>query len=284
MPIAPPPQLQDTTAAGAAWPFRSPDGILSSTDRIGKRYPTLATASSWMYIVPSPESSNPRRYTRFAVRVSIAIHVLFVAAAISESGPSPGPRGTAQRTTIEVSHTEPEPESPAVRIVTDPDELTAEMVADPLDAKVAEARNRTADENLRQLEHYASRLESLTSDESLDSMSRVLSTNERATEPSDDPVAGPFDWETAQIHDVRREEAGGGWRYIATMLDGDGRTTDAELPANAGETAWKTMQTLKRFPFADKVYRRYAMPVIEKTMKALAEMRPLAEENGRDNR
>lgn len=173
---------------------------------------------------------------------------------------------------LEVSYADPEPEAPAVRIVSDPAEVTAAMAASQIDKQAKEASDRTAAENLNRLERYAARLESLTSNESLNSMSSVLPQNAGATQPAEEPVAGEFDWDTAQIHDVRREEAGDGWRYIATMLDSEGRTTETELPADVGETTWKTMETLKRFPFADKVYRQYAMPVIEKAMKALRDM------------
>ncbi len=43
---------------------------------------------------------------------------------------------------------------------------------------------------------------------------------------------------------------------------------DVEMTAEEGETAYRTMQTLKKFPLAQSVYRQIAMPLLDKAAAA----------------
>ncbi len=51
-------------------------------------------------------------------------------------------------------------------------------------------------------------------------MQRLLGGTDRATAPAAEPVAGEFEIESAQLHDVRREEtADGEFRYLVVLVD-----------------------------------------------------------------
>jgi hypothetical protein len=61
------------------------------------------------------------------------------------------------------------------------------------------------------LEKQAAKLERLASEESVDEIAEKFhdwtSITSRAARPAADPVEGEFDFNTAQIHDVRRAES-----------------------------------------------------------------------------
>jgi hypothetical protein len=81
-----------------------------------------------------------------------------------------------------------------------------------------------------------------------------------------------FDADTAQMHDVRRERTSGGqWRYWLILLDAEGRTIEVEVPPVEGEQLYKTMQRIKAFPLAEKVYRQITMPLLDKMLNANSE-------------
>jgi hypothetical protein len=93
-----------------------------------------------------------------------------------------------------------------------------------------------------------------------------LGTSERATRPADEPVAGDFDFSTAQLHDVRRDDSGDAIRYTAILLDAAGRTTESELTPAEGESVYRVMQLMKDNPLLERVYRGVVLSLLDKLM------------------
>lgn len=166
-----------------------------------------------------------------------------------------------------------EPETVEVQAVSDPSEVTGVMVDEKLNEVIAESQQMTDQEKLDRLTMLAQRVEQVSTEQSIDELTgqfhKWFGTQPRATQPAAAPVAGPFDFDTAQLHDVKREAGeNGGFRYIATLLDAEGRTLEVELNEAEGETMFETMERLKAFPLADKIYRQITMPLMDNLIKA----------------
>jgi hypothetical protein len=138
-----------------------------------------------------------------------------------------------------------------------------------VDRAIEEAGEVNEEENLKRLDRLSGQLDQMATDKSVaelnDKLKRWLGTKPRATEPSKEPVAGPFDITTAQVHDVRREgEDTASYRYIAVLLDADGRQMDQELDMVDGEKLYRTFQLIKKNPLLEKVYRQVVMGLLDK--------------------
>lgn len=176
-------------------------------------------------------------------------------------------------TVVASINTKPQSEEVEVNVVSDPSEVTGVMVEERLNDVIAESQQLTEQEKLDRLTILAQRAEQISTEQSIDELTdkfhKWLGTEQRATQPASAPVAGPFDFDTAQLHDVKREpNEKGGWRYLATLLDAKGRTMDVEMTEAEGETMFQTMERLKAFPLAEKIYRQITMPLMDNLLKA----------------
>jgi len=136
---------------------------------------------------------------------------------------------------------------------------------------IAAAEARTEDENLKRLESLSDSLTATSSAESIDqlttSLRRWLGTEERATRPADEPVAGEFDLQTAQLHDVVRDDSSGEIRYTAVLLDAAGRTMESPLTEAEGESVYRVMQLMKDNPLLERVYRGVVLSFLDKLLR-----------------
>ena len=161
--------------------------------------------------------------------------------------------------------------TPARRVPNPPPpspDVTSTQVNNTLDRMHDIHEEKTDEENLSALEEKAAELEKLASEESIDEIAAKFQewTNiqSRASVPATEPVEGDFEFDTAQLHDVKKVESEDGTVvYRSTLVDAQGRTFEVEMSGEEGETAYRTMATLKRFPLADRVYRQIAMPLID---------------------
>jgi len=156
----------------------------------------------------------PWWYDAWAARENRAIHVAF----------SPEPEETREAVV----------ESPPVRIVSDPADVTGEMIKQRIDEVIEGSETLSDEEMLDRLDQLSDRLAQVSSESSIDAMasafSALLGTSGRAERPAEGPVAGEFDHDTAQFHDITRHaKEGGGWRYVAVLLDREGRTIEVEM-------------------------------------------------------
>ncbi|WP_425614291.1 hypothetical protein NA78x_004158 [Anatilimnocola sp. NA78] len=146
------------------------------------------------------------------------------------------------------------------------------FVAERVMRSIKEAEQHSSADNLQRLENLTGQLNDVATEESVKEvtaqLSKLLGTSQRATEPSKEPVAGEFDLDTAQLHDVRREMLEDGtFKYTAVLLDSAGRTMDSPMPAEEGESAYKTFELIKSNPLLERVYRGVVMSLLEKMLK-----------------
>lgn len=165
----------------------------------------------------------------------------------------------------------------------DPADVTAAMVRERLERTVAESDALPQPNKLDKLDALSERLTQVADPQSLRAMSAAMQSylgiESRAAQPTPEAPGGQFDFDTAQSHDIRREpKPAGGYRYVATLLDADGRTVEVELAEQEGEPIFETMQRIKANPLLEQIYRHIVMPLLDKMMagvKQTAQREPL---------
>ncbi|MCU0875025.1 MAG: hypothetical protein MUE50_22060 [Pirellulaceae bacterium] len=161
--------------------------------------------------------------------------------------------------------------TPEVRIVSDPADVTGQLVRNRLDEVVAEAESLSEADKLAQLDALSERLTQVADEGSIQALSGVmqsfLSTKPRATQPAQERPPGDFDFETAQFHDIQRwPKEPDGFRYVTVLLDAAGRTLEVEVSEQEGKPVYETMQRIKANPLLEQVYRQIVMPLLDQLM------------------
>jgi hypothetical protein len=146
------------------------------------------------------------------------------------------------------------------------------FLSDQVMRSIAQAEQHSDEDNLERLRNLAAQQNKISTEESIAAISsqlnKFIGTTARASEPAKEPVPGEFDIDTAQLHDVRREElSGGGFKYTAVLIDSAGRTMDTEMGAAEGESAFKTFELIKQNPLLERVYRGVVMSLLDKVLK-----------------
>jgi hypothetical protein len=142
-----------------------------------------------------------------------------------------------------------------------------------VDQATDQSRARSSDQNLDQLEELAGRLTTVSSEEAVGDiggvLSRAMKLDERATVPAAEPTARKFETSSAQLHDVRLEtdEASGSERYVATLVDRHGTSIEQEMDAESGKAAYDVMQTIKKYPLLESVYRAVVMKILDRLIE-----------------
>ena len=161
--------------------------------------------------------------------------------------------------------------APEVRVVSDPADVTAEMVQQRLDTVVAKAESLPEADKLARLDALSERLRDVADESSLrrlaTAMQSLLGTKPRAAQPAAARPQGDFDFETAQFHDIQRHpNPPEGFRYVTILLDGQGRTLEVEVSEQDGQLVYETMQRIKANPLLEQVYRQIVMPLLDRLM------------------
>jgi hypothetical protein len=174
----------------------------------------------------------------------------------------------AQTANVQIA---PSPPSPAQDTVSDAAQVTGQMVREGLDQAAAKAAGRTAEENLDRLDEMSKRLGKVASSESVTQVAgafqKWMGTTPRAERPAEQPVAGAFDLDTAQFHDVKRySREPSGYCYVAVLLDAAGRTIEVELDEADGERVYTTLERIKANPLLEQVYRQIALPLLDQML------------------
>ena len=146
-----------------------------------------------------------------------------------------------------------------------------------LDRRIEQLSDLGRSRQLDELDDATRKLERISSVDSVnqvaDHAETLLGLNRRASVPAQHQDANAeFDASTAQFHDVRREvcherESADGYRYIAVLIDASGNTQEMEMSAADGEGVWQVMQKIKASPLLESIYRRLAMPMLDKLME-----------------
>jgi hypothetical protein len=190
-----------------------------------------------------------------------------------------------------VTTAEAVPDQPAeieVQAISDPTEVTDSMLTEKIDQLAEEASRRTDQENLEQLDQLSERLNEVTSESSINRMAgafqAILGTKARADRPAEQPVSGDFDFDTAQFHDIRCEATdGGASRYLAMLVDAEGRSLEVEMNADDGQRVYQTMQRIKQNPLLEQVYRKIAMPLFDQMLAAARQTAQAARSASQDS-
>jgi hypothetical protein len=136
---------------------------------------------------------------------------------------------------------------------------------------ISEAERHSDEDNLERLKNLSKQVTQVSTEEGVAAVSaqlnKLLGNGPRATEPAKEPVAGDFDFDTAQLHDYRREMLEDGtFKYTAVLLDSAGRTLETEMSAAEGEPAYKTFELIKQNPLLERVYRGVIMSLLDKAI------------------
>jgi hypothetical protein len=246
---------------------------------------------------PAHHRAN-RRHLTLGVLLSLLVHSTTLAALIVAQYEPPWPIGKegGETRALEVRYGEPREAStpiaqaetpsagpPETRTVTDVSEVTDDLVRDRLVEVADKANAASTEENWASLERLTQQLNQVSTAASVDQMAaalqRITGTKPRAQRPAEQPVAGEFDHVTAQLHDVRRlPQDPGDWRYVAVLLDAEGRTMEVELDAVAGEQLYVTLERIKANPLLEQVYRQIAIPLFDRLLGGLKHSSPAKKE------
>ncbi len=206
-----------------------------------------------------------------AIGISVVLHGILIAALaiwyVKAPAAPVGETAIAQSSTASAPQEfQPPPPEPSPDVSSSQVNTTLERVTDSYEEKSPE-------EQLGALEEQAAELEKLANEESIDEIAAKFrewtNIDERASQPADAPSDAAFDFDTGQLHDVvRAEDADGNVTYRSTLVDAGGNTFEVEMTGEEGEQAYRTMQTLKQYPLAEKVYRQMAMPLLDRAIQA----------------
>lgn len=194
---------------------------------------------------------------------------------------TPHPDNWLANDSVDISHLEAAQADPRWETLTDQD-LASRPADDQLAASsflneklmqsIQDADERSDEDNLERLRKLAAQQNEISTEESVaditKQLSKLLGTSPRATEPAKEPVAGDFDFDTGQLHDMRRERLEDGtFKYTAILIDAEGRTQETEMSAADAESAYKTFELMKQNPLLERVYRGVVMSLLDKALK-----------------
>lgn len=151
------------------------------------------------------------------------------------------------------------------------------FVEQQIERSIDSSRQRSDVENLDRLARLSRELRSTTRRESVDEMSNFLGglIQPRAEQPVADTASRPFDVDTAQLHDVKRETVdSGGKRYIAVMIDAEGVTKEVELDVENGEQLYRTMKLIRSNPLMEHIYRKIVMGILDNMLRDASAQKP----------
>lgn len=131
------------------------------------------------------------------------------------------------------------------------------------------AKARSVEENLSRLNDLTQQISSEGAvDDISKQLSKVLQTEERADRPAEEPIAGEFEFTTAQLHDVlQKMDEQGNVTYWAVLVDAAGRKFESPMGQSEGETAFRTMNLIKTNPLLERVYRGVVMSMMDQVLK-----------------
>jgi hypothetical protein len=154
----------------------------------------------------------------------------------------------------------------------DPNSASGQWVAARMLDEVARAEHLSKEDQLARLKILTGQLNRIANDDSVAAatgrLAELLGTEDRAEQPAAEPAPGEFDFDTAQVHDVKRSEREPGqFDYVAILLDANGRTLATPLSPAEGEQLYKVMELVKSNPLLERIYRGVAMALLDKLLK-----------------
>ncbi len=239
-----------------------------------------------MRSVPRTNRSLLRRTLRWGLVVSVALHaglLLVMAIGSVRTWLDQRPIQFVQASPAYARPREAEDPVTATVMITQEDPAPV-GIRERLAETVAAAQERSADDQLDALDEASARLGRISSESSVNDVAERLGSwfglNPRAERPADpDEVAEesadlfasqpPFDFDTAQLHDVTRQQANDGhWQYTCILLDAAGQTMEVPLSEAEGAPIFTLMEKIKGSPLLEQIYRQIAMPMLDQLIQA----------------
>jgi hypothetical protein len=216
---------------------------------------------------------SPRR--RLAIVVSILFHVAlltllfcwyFPRSTTSEVKSNSGAAGNAVGPQSADSPRSPSvPPAPSANV-------PPEQIEASIQSQIKQVERLSDDAKIAELEKNLRRLESIATEASVQEVTTTIANSlglEPGPGPSEQPSSGPFDHDTAQLHDVLRNHSdSGSWEYEFVMVDAAGRTQTVPMTAAEGEPVYEAFDKMKQYPMAAGIYRQLVMPMIQKLIEA----------------
>jgi hypothetical protein len=236
----------------------------------------------------SPETIDPARSAkkrgnyRHAIGVSVVLHILLIGVLLYIYVPVRQPTDETSGATAAsnggsstgAAPNQPTPNQPTRGLPTpapSPD-IPPQQIEASLESQIREANRLTDERKLSELEKNLSRLQSISTEESVDEVTTVIAGTlglEPGPLPAETPPEGDLDPDTVQIHDVQRSRNElGKWDYTSILIDAQGRIESVPMKAAEGETVYNTFEQMKRYPVAAGIYRQVVMPMIQKMLQA----------------
>lgn len=239
-----------------------------------------------MNSVNAPARSLLRRSLRLGLASSLLLHAALLAVMVVgnvRSWLDQRPISYIQASATYQPPTEPDDQMVAT-VVIDEDDPPPVGIQQQFDQALAAGEQMSEAERIEALDSATNRLHRISSEASVDDVAKRLQSlfglspradspaDEVAGEPDpDDPMATDapsFDFETAQLHDVRRETDENGSAYLCVLLDAQGRTFEVPLSDAEGEPIYALMEKIKASPLLERIYRQLAMPMLDQLVKA----------------
>ena len=221
--------------------------------------------------------------TSFALHLAVVVLLLGLALnapSLFDGGSSP------HIDSIATTQSAARDDTPHVEIPVDGTQMAESTLQEKVRQKLADAGERSSEENLGELDQRVAQLNQISSPESVDAISehvgRVMGLQSRATDPAEVKPTGKFDPDSAQFHDVKRlTNKDGSYTYMAILVDAAGRTSELELTEDEGQTLYSTMQKINANPLLGRVYRSMVMPLVDQLLQEQKTAVPAAVESKR---
>lgn len=176
------------------------------------------------------------------------------------------------------ARTSPESDRPAAMLPTS-DEAPGQSIAEYVEQRIEQVQRETeaadTEDSLKRLQQLSGQLQQASSAESVKQLSgqlnRWLGNSARASAPPTEKPEGPFDYSTAQLHDVlRKETAAGQFEYRSVLIDSAGRTIEVPTSEEEGARLYRIWELIKKNPLLETVYRQVVMGLLDSLTKDAA--------------
>lgn len=240
---------------------------------------------------PKTKTSTSKRiaWHRHAITVSVVAHLLLGLTLLFIYLPDPDGNQLASHlpasdSKSEVSGTQEPKPLPSTPRPADLKDVPAEQIQDSIKTQIDQTNRLNDEEKLSELEKNLQRLESIANTESVQqvttTVAETIGLDTETYAAGKQAAEGAFDFDTAQLDDVIREPGKDGqWEYHSILVDSAGRKTTVPMGTGEGETLYRTFEQMKKYPFAQAIYRSVVMPLLQSLIASEKDKRAIEPAN-----
>jgi hypothetical protein len=173
-----------------------------------------------------------------------------------------------------------------------PIDVPEDQIRKSVESQISEARKVPDEVKLSSLEKNLKRLDAVADPSSVQQLTETIATtmglDSQAYQPraSDQQVASspsetpPFDFQTAQLMDVKRQMGEDGqWFYESEMVDRGGNTMTVPMSRTEGAKMYDVFAKINQYPMAAGIYRSVVMPMLQKMIETEEATRRSSDQN-----